>query len=197
MEMNELKDKLMNIDIDNTNEILKLLVHAYYYNDELIQEGFYKDLYERLKVKYKPLTEDKEVLDLYRKVKNSKTELAVNAYALIMLEQLMIFIKGNVGIDVAIVERLLNYHNRVNKKFIKDLYTDKIKENIGNRVIAIVDNNHHQTLESGKLSYDGGVTIDNKKMGNNVYKIQAGKKIVYYLHNNNIKKNKKKKSKIA
>ena len=197
MEMNELKDKLMNIDIDNTNEILKLLVHAYYYNDELIQEGFYKDLYERLKVKYKPLTEDKETLEIYKKIKDNKVELTVEKYAFIMLEQLMIFIKGNLGIDVAIIERLLNYHNTVNKKFSKELYADKIKENIGNKVVAVVNNNNHQSIESGELSYDGGVTIDNKKMGNNVYKIQAGKKIVYYIHNPQIKKNKKKKSKVA
>ena len=193
MELEELKNELMNIDINDCNGLLKLLVQAYYYNDILIESGFYKELYKRLKDTYKPLTEDKEGLLLYRDLKDKKKNLTVDNYSLVMLEQLMIFIKGNLGIDVAIVEKLFEYHNRVNKDFIKDLYTSKIKENIGNKVVAIVDNNNHQAIESGRLSYDGGVTIDDKKMNNNVYKIQAGKKIVYYYQNNKVNKNKKRK----
>ena len=47
MELEELKNELMNIDINDCNGLLKLLVQAYYYNDILIESGFYKELTKR------------------------------------------------------------------------------------------------------------------------------------------------------
>lgn len=194
MEINELKKQLMNVDINDTNEILKLLALAHYYNDELIEEGFYIDLYNRLKDKYKPITEVPRDSQEWHKIKNVKTTLPVVKYAFYIMERVMPYIKGKEGkpgIDAAASEILCEYHNRVNTDFARVLYKNKIKENLGNKVVAVVKHNQRYSLESGILSYQDGLAIDNKKLGNDVVKIKADNKIIYFLQKSSGKKRKK------
>ena len=186
MKKSEVIIRLLNIDVNDYNGILKLLVEAYDYNDELVEQGFYKELYKRLKDTYKPLTEDNKTLKLYRNIKDGRALLTVDNYGLIMIEELMIFIKGNKGVDPAVVGRLFNYHNKVNRKFIKDYYTEKMKANIGKDVRAILKK---RDIICGVLNYseEDGWTINGEKVVKADKIISAKKgKSVYFLYTNNI-----------
>lgn len=186
MEIEELKRKLFNTDINDRNELLKCFIEIYYYNEELVQEGFYQLLFNRLKDVYKPITEDDKTIQLLRKMKNGEVESNQDNLSLVIIEQLMIGIKGNIGIDKAVLPMLFDYHLKFNYEFINSLFDSKLKEQLGNDVFLSGKDKNQPIVENGVLKDfdEDSVSIDDKEIEETkIIKIEDAKKRVLYYNN--------------
>lgn len=151
--LSEIETSVFSLDIEDRNELLKWFAQAYYHNDELLEHGVYDEIYIRLSSKYKPLTEDAKVLELLKNIKQGKKEATVNNMSLIVLEQIMIGLKGELGLDVknGIDKMLFDYHSRFNKEFINELYMEHLESNVGKKVVIVGRYEKQPMLETGML----------------------------------------------
>ena len=151
--LSELEAKVFSLKLEERNELLKWFAEAYYYNDELLKDGVYDEIFIRLLSKYKPLTEDIIGLEFLKKIKKGERKPNQTDMSFIVLEQIMIGLKGELGLDVehGIYGMLFDYHAKYNKDFINELYMEHLKDNIGNKVYVVGRNDKQPILEAGEL----------------------------------------------
>ena len=158
-EVLELQAEYNEIDKTSINELLKWFMKAYFYNDEIIKAGMYRDeehddvntIYtDLIKLGYKPITEDKEGLKLLKDIKEEKTKKDAKNVGYIRLEQILPFIKGNKGIDRSNINWLLEYHYKYNREFLYDLLMQSMANNIGNKVVVTGLHYNEPMIEIGE-----------------------------------------------
>ena len=149
----ELERRVYELSIDDRNEILKWLAEAYYYNNELKEHGVFDELYIMLSSKYKPLTEDPKALELVKEVGKGDKEPSMNTMSLIVLEQIMIGLKGGLGLDTehGIDKMLFDYHFKYNRDFINQIYMNQLHNKIGDKVYVVGKHERVPLLETGTL----------------------------------------------
>ena len=120
----DLNKELHKIDIEDKNELLKWFMKAYYVNDILASPtfDFYSGVYELLKDKYLPITEDIKTIELKREIKEGSKNPTQIREATLLIGQIMIGIKGKIGITHDVIKELINYHSKYNPEFLNELY---------------------------------------------------------------------------
>ena len=192
--LSELEVKVYELSIEDRNEILKWLAEAYYYNEELKRDKIYDELYIMLSSKYKPLTEDPEALQLVKEVGKGDKEPSMRAMSLIVLEQIMIGLKGGLGLDTehGIDKMLFDYHFKFNKDFINSIYMNQLHNKIGDKVYVVGKHERVPLLETGILEHVDdykSVTVNGTEYGFLGYKhyirsiSDDDKNVLYYNGN--------------
>ncbi|MCR4581293.1 MAG: hypothetical protein K5666_02145 [Bacilli bacterium] len=98
----------------------------------------------------------------------------------------MIGIKGNIGIDKAVLPMLFDYHLKFNYEFINSLFDSKLKEQLGNDVFLSGKDKNQSIVENGVLKDfdEDSVSIDDKEIEETkIIKIEDAKKRVLYYNN--------------
>lgn len=144
------------IDIENKNELLKFFTRAYYNNERLLipyaeEHGLYDDIFNKLSGLYKPVTEDKQALFLKSELKKNPDQADQEMEAFLIIEQIMVGLKGHIGVTKDVVNELLRYHYKYNKEFVIELFMDELTESIGNEVKVVGKNNGKYIMENGVL----------------------------------------------
>ena len=161
----ELKKLFKSIDINNKNELLKWFALAYYYNDSLVETGVYDEVYKDLSTTYKPITEDINALQSLKDIKEGNKRKTITNMSYIIIEQIMIGLKGGIGLDRAVRDMLFNYHDHYNKEFVSELYMKMLKERIGDKVYLVGRYDMQPLLINGILkdvSANNSVNIDDE-----------------------------------
>ena len=148
----ELKKLFNEIDPRDRNELLKWFALAYYYNDSLVNLGVYDEVYDKLCEYYLPLTEDKDALQTLKEIKQKNRRRTPKVISHIIVEQIMIGIKGKIGIDRAVRNILFNYHEKYNSEFVEELYMKMLKEYIGEEVFVSGYHTGQALLVKGTLN---------------------------------------------
>ena len=144
------------IEIEDKNELLKFFIKAYYNNDRLLlpyaeEHGLYDDIYNRLSGLYKPVTEDKQALYFKNELKKNPEEGNQDMEAFLIIEQIMVGLKGHIGVTKDVANDLLKYHNKYNKEFLIEMFMNELIYNIGNEVKVVGKNNGKYIMENGVL----------------------------------------------
>ena len=192
----DLNKELHKIDIEDKNELLKWFMKAYYVNDILASPtfDFYSCVYELLKDKYLPITEDIKTIELKREIKEGSKNPTQSREATLLIGQIMIGVKGKIGITHDVIKELINYHSKYNPEFLNELYMKEIKNNIGKNVHITGRHGNVPFIEEGvieKVNKNNFVTIDNYEgnipfVGFKHYIIQIKDKEGKVIYNNPI-----------
>lgn len=159
----DLNKEINNIDISNRNELLKWFMKAYYHNEEL-SSSFWESVYLLLNPLYKPITEDIETIELKRNIKEGKVNPTQLREALILIGQIMIGVKGKIGVTQDVINDLIKYHSKYNKEFLTNLYMEELNNSIGEEVHITGKHEQENFIENGKVKEVDScnfVTIDN------------------------------------
>ena len=158
-----------NINPENKNELLKFFMKAYYYNDELLKPyagdiNVYDDIEKELHNLYKPITEDPIALLKKDNIKKGLEESSQDKEALFLIEQIMVGLKGNIGVTKDVIDELIKYHTKYNHEFLTNLYMEELSNSVGNEVHIVGRHDNAPFIEEGKINKVDNcnfITIDN------------------------------------
>ena len=73
------------------------------------EQGLYDDIFKNLSTLYKPVTEDKQALYIKNALKDNPEEATQDMEAFLIIEQIMVGLKGHIGVTKDVVNDLLKY----------------------------------------------------------------------------------------
>jgi small nuclear ribonucleoprotein (snRNP)-like protein len=148
----DLYKELKSIDLDNKDELLKWFLKLYYsYNNMSNSKEFNESIYELLKDKYKPIVEDQNLLRIRKGLNIGTIEHTKKIDAAVLIGQIMIGIKGGIGITRDVINELLRYHAKYNNEFLNEKYMEEMHERVGTRVVVLGRHEKKSFFEEGVL----------------------------------------------
>ena len=153
-ELQEILNEFLKIDIDDKDPLLQFFLTAYYKNDVLqmkLSDGktLCQSMYERLKTLYKPITEDPKALKFKEMAKKDSTRTNQDIDGFLLIEQIMVGLKGGIGITRDVINELIKYHYKYNKNFVSKLFMEELNNHVGQEIVVVGKHDNQMIIEEG------------------------------------------------